>query len=137
SATGGYVVAQYGVVTTYGSGISPYWNGYFDWGAWQILRDIVLVNPTNPTPSAQPSSAAAVATYQSWLRPHGGVILDGYGGLHAFGGMLLNFAFAPYWNGWDIARAVVVRADGLGGWTLDAWGGIHAWGAAAGIAQPA
>jgi uncharacterized protein YvpB len=58
SASGGYALAKWGSVTTYGS-ISPYWSGYGDWGAWDILRDLVLVDPTNPNPSAQPVSSAA------------------------------------------------------------------------------
>lgn len=135
-ATGGYVVAKWGVTTIYGSGISPYWSGYSDWSSWDIIRDVVVVNPTNPTPTAQPSTAAASETYQAWLHPHGGVILDGYGGLHPFGGMVLNLSPAPYWGGVDIARAAVVRDDATGGWILDAWGGIHPFGSVNPIAQP-
>jgi uncharacterized protein YvpB len=134
--TGGYIVPRYGVVTIYGSGVSPYWSGYTDWGSWDILRDIVLINPTNPTATAQPSSAAARATYQAWLRPHGGVILDGWGGLHPFGGMVLDQRGAPSWPNFDIARALSVRADAGGGWILDAWGGIHAFGGAPPIQSP-
>src|SRR5579864_5651854 len=67
----------------------------------------------------------------------GGVTLDGYGGLHPFGGLNLNSSGAPYWGGWDVARAVVVRQDGSGGWTLEGFGGIHAFGNAAPIRTPA
>lgn len=135
TAAGGYVVAKWGVVTAYGSGVAPYWNGYTDFGSRDFIRDLVLVNPTNPTPSAQPVSADATATYQAWLRPHGGVLLDGWGGVHVFGGMVL----APnynYWPNWDVARALVVRSDAMGGWILDAWGGIHSFGIAPTIASP-
>ena len=124
----GYAVARLGVVTMYGSGVSPYWSGYGDWGTWDILRDIVLVNPTNPSPSAQPVSAAAMAAYQA--SPRGGAALEGSGGIHTFGGLLLNAAGGPSWPGWDIARATTLRADGSGGWTLDGYGGIHAFGEA-------
>lgn len=136
-AGAGYVVARYGVITTYGSGISPYWTGYSDWGSWDILRDIVLVNPTNPAPSAQPSSSSARAAYNSWSNPHGGVILDGYGGLHPFGGMPLDTTGMAYFRNWDVVRALSLRPDGTGGWTLDGYGGIHAFGRAPGIATPA
>ncbi|MDQ6885036.1 MAG: C39 family peptidase [Candidatus Dormibacteraeota bacterium] len=136
TATGGYVVPKFGVITTYGNGVAPYWNGYSDFGATEILRDIVLVHPTNPSPSAQPVSASAMATYQSWLHPRGGVMLDGWGGLHPFGGMPLNQSPAPYWPNWDVARSAVIRPDGTGGWILDAWGGIHAFGEAPAIRQP-
>src|SRR5438445_12466229 len=78
-----------------------------------------LVQLEMPTPA----HAAPSAT--------GGVTLDGYGGIHPFGGLNLNTASAPYWSGFDIARAVVLRQDGSGGSTLDGCGGIHAVGAAA------
>jgi uncharacterized protein YvpB len=137
TATAGYVVPKYGVITTYGSGISPYWSGYTDWGAGDLIRDIALLDPTNPTPTAQPVSGEASATYQAWLRPRGGVVLDGWGGLHPFGGMVLDQARSPYWASFDIARALTVRPDGSGGWILDAWGGIHNFGAAPPISTPA
>jgi uncharacterized protein YvpB len=136
SASAGYVVARYGVVTTYG-GASPYWSGYSDWGSADIIRDIALVNATNPTPSAQPVSSGARAAYQSWTNPHGGVRLDGWGGLHPFGGMPLDTRGGPYWGNWDIARSLAVRADGTGGWILDGFGGIHGFGAEPGISTPA
>jgi uncharacterized protein YvpB len=66
----------------------------------------------------------------------GGLVLDGWGGLHPFGGASINTANSPYWQGWDIARAVAVRPDGSGGWTLDGFGGIHAWGSAQPVATP-
>ncbi len=61
----------------------------------------------------------------------GGWTLDGWGGVHAWGGApQLATTGAPYWAGWDIARGLVVRADGPGGWILDGWGGVHAFGGA-------
>src|SRR5438132_11018023 len=66
----------------------------------------------------------------------GGVALDGWGGLHPFGGFNLSTTNAPYWPGWDIARSLVVRGDGSGGWTLDGWGGINSFGAAPKITSP-
>jgi len=33
-----------------------------------------------------------------------------------------------YWPGWDIARKVVIFADGTGGYVLDGWGGLHPFG---------
>jgi uncharacterized protein YvpB len=132
----GYVVPQYGVITGYGSGLSPYWSGYSDWGSRDFLRDLLLLNPTNPSPSAQPASPEATAIYEAWLRPHGGVTLDGWGGLHPFGGMVLNQHASPSWPNFDVARSVTLRADGMGGWILDAWGGIHPFGIAPEIGQP-
>jgi uncharacterized protein YkwD len=63
-------------------------------------------------------------------RPAGGLVLDGWGGLHPIGGVTVNTAHAPYWSGWDIARAIAIYRGGAGGWTLDGWGGVHPWGTA-------
>jgi hypothetical protein len=81
------------------------------------------------TPAALPVKASQASS--------GGVVLDLFGGLHPFGGAALDTTGAPYWNGWDIARAVVVLPDGSGGWTLDGWGGITNWGGAPHIQTPA
>ena len=136
SGAGGYAVARWGIVQTFGSGVSPYWNGYTDAGGWDILRDIALVNPTNPASQSQPVSAAAMAAYQAAIHAGGGVVLDGLGGIHPFGGVSLDASRAPYWNR-DIARALVIRPDGSGGWSLDGQGGIHAFGAAPTATTPA
>jgi uncharacterized protein YkwD len=61
----------------------------------------------------------------------GGVVLDGYGGLHPYGDRALNLGGFTYWPGWNIARGVALNADGSGGYTLDAYGGVHAFGSAA------
>ena len=136
SATAGFVVGKFGVVTAYGSGIAPDWSGYADFGSRDLLSDIALTGPDGTTPTTQPVSQGAMAAYQSWANPRGGVILDGWGGIHPFGGMPLDTSGAPYWHGWDIARAEVVRPDGSGGWVLDAYGGIHAFGAAPAVHSP-
>jgi len=59
----------------------PYWSG------WDIARGF------------------AVHYNQAGL-PDGGWIMDGWGGLHNFGGAPPEFDY-PYWPGWDIARKVV------------------------------
>src|SRR5256714_10446432 len=55
---GGFALAKWGSISAYGSN-SPFWGGYADLGAWGILRDLVLVGPTNPSPGAQPISGGA------------------------------------------------------------------------------
>jgi len=55
-----------------------------------------------------------------------GYVLDGYGGLHAFGNAPAVTSEAR-WPGWDIARAVLVTGPGSG-YTVDGYGGMHAWG---------
>jgi glucose/arabinose dehydrogenase len=70
--------------------------------------------------------ARGIATYQSGT---GGVVLDGYGGVHGFGftgtGRGADARRTPYWNGWDIARGVALLPDGSGGYVLDGYGGLH------------
>ena len=131
-AAGGalYAVPRWGAISTLGTGVSPYWDGYSDWGSWDILRDLVLVGPSNPLAVAQPVSSAAGAALAWASRAHGGAVLDGWGGIHPFGGLALDTSGAPYWRGWDIARSLVLRDDGSGGWILDGYGGVHAFGAA-------
>jgi uncharacterized protein YvpB len=128
SQSAGYLVGHWGSVQTWG-GVQPYWSGYSDWGTWDIERDIALLRSDNPQAQAQPQSAAAAAIAAAAHNPSGGVTLDAFGGVHRFGQVAVNTAAAPYWKGWDIARAVQVREDGSGGWTLDGWGAIHGFGA--------
>ena len=127
-----YAVGHWGVV---GNAPSTDWTGYGDNGAWDATRDIVLFGSSGGT-GQQPVSPSAQAYFDAATAPLGGITLDGYGGLHAFGGYPLNAPGAPYWPGWDIARAVAVTAGASGGWTLDGFGGVTAWGAAPAIASP-
>jgi hypothetical protein len=81
------------------------------WPGWDIARGITLL------PAATKSAA------MGWT-------VDGFGGLHPFGGAPLLPATA-YWSGWDIARGVIAwSGGGTGGWVLDGWGGLHPFGAA-------
>ena len=55
-------------------------------------------------------------------------MLDGWGGIHPFAvgsNPLPAKTRRPYWKGWDIARGLVLNAQGTGGYVLDGWGGIH------------
>jgi spore germination protein YaaH len=56
----------------------------------------------------------------------GGVVLDGWGGLHPFGDTSAVSGGA-YWLGWDIATAVTTNSANQG-YMLDGWGGIHPFG---------
>jgi hypothetical protein len=42
-------------------------------------------------------------------------VLDLYGGIHPFGNAP-TLATSAYWNGWDIARDIVLRTDNTGGY---------------------
>jgi uncharacterized protein YkwD len=67
----------------------------------------------------------------------GGVVLDGFGGLHSYGDRPLNLGGFTYWQGWDIARGVALSRDGSGGYTLDGWGGVHPFGSAGPVSASA
>jgi uncharacterized protein YvpB len=72
-----YAVTRYGRVYPMGSqnvstspfggthALNPYWNGYGDWGRWDILRTIALGRTDNPSPSGQPMSADAADELQN------------------------------------------------------------------------
>lgn len=112
------------------------WSGYSDWGSWSIVRDLYLSplpSGVAPTSTAQPVSTAATTAYRDAYRLRGGVTLDGWGGLHPFGGYPLNNGGASYWPGWDIAESLITQPQGDGGWVMDGYGGIHAFGGAANV----
>src|SRR5205823_9653127 len=58
-----------------------------------------------------------------------GFMVDGFGGTFGIG-LAPSPVDGPYWPGWDIARAVATRADGVAGYVLDGWGGLHRFGGA-------
>src|SRR2546430_17099160 len=70
-----------------------------------------LVQLEMPTPA----HAAPSAT--------GGVTLDGYGGIHPFGGLNLNTPSAPHRGGFATPPAPRPRPAGTGGRALDGAGG--------------
>ncbi len=86
-----------------------------------------------------PSAAQWVRLAGAGVTTRGGYTLDGFGGLHPFavgGGSAAPAATgAPYWPGWDIARAVARRADRRSGYVLDGLGGVHRF-ASSGTALP-
>jgi hypothetical protein len=66
----------------------------------------------------------------------GGFTLDGFGGLHPWGGAPA-LAQVVSWQGRDIARGLVVQRGRAGGYVLDGSGGIHAFGVAPPVAAGA
>ena len=113
--TGGYVVDGYGGLHAFAVGSNPmppavasasYWPG------WDIVRGVATV------PGGSGSLTAS-----------GGLVLDGYGGIHPFAirglGASLRPTRGPYWRPWDIARGITVSHDGRGGYIGDGWGAIH------------
>src|ERR1035437_405360 len=72
------------------------------------------------------AAAATTTTY----------VLDGWGGLHPFGGAPAVSGTA-YWQGWDIARGIVLQSTGQGGYVLDGWGGLNPFGGAPAVSGTA
>jgi hypothetical protein len=65
----------------------------------------------------------------------GGYILDGYGGIHPFGGVpAVRSTF--YLAGRDLARRIVLNPAGTGGYVLDAYGGFHPFAVGAAAMPP-
>jgi spore germination protein YaaH len=56
--------------------------------------------------------------------PQSGAVLDGWGGLQAYGATI-TLKPTAYWPGWDIARDFAFLPNGTGGVVLDGWGGLH------------
>lgn len=90
-----FKLGKNGTVPKIGTG-GPYWKG------WNIARDFVITD---------------------WSKG-AGYVLDGFGGIHAFGGAP-KASQGPYWKNWDIARKLVVRSDNKGGYIMDGFGGLH------------
>jgi hypothetical protein len=57
--------------------------------------------------------------------PQAGLVLDGFGGLHAYGQGIVSVSTTAYWQGNDIARDFAFLPDGTGGYVLDGSGGLH------------
>jgi len=104
-----------------------------------LLAACSSADPSSPTysltaPAPPPALEGHVAPLGP-AQPSGGVLLEADGTLVPFGGVKLDTHGAPSWQGQDVARALVVRSDGAGGWVLDEWGGVHAFGVAPPIAS--
>ena len=119
NGTGGYILDGWGGPHPFGTALPT--NGAAYWPGWDIARGIVLV----------PDGIGGAI---------GGYVLDGWGGMHPFGiggnALPRKITVGPFWNGWDIARGVVINRAGDGGYILDGWGGIHPF-AVLGAAVPA
>jgi Bacterial Ig-like domain (group 3) len=65
-------------------------------------------------------------------------VLDGWGGLHPYGGAPAVSGNA-YWAGWDIARGIAPDpcAGQSGGYVLDGYGGVHPFGGAPAVSATA
>jgi hypothetical protein len=102
--SGMYTLDAYGGINGDGTAptsVSAYWAG------WKIAKSAHAL----PGPNA----------------PQGGLVLDGYGGLHPYGQGIANVDSPAYWNNWDIARDFAFLPDGSGGYVLDGYGGLHAF----------
>lgn len=102
AAPKGYVLDGWGGISPFGGAPGvPSTNSY--WPGWDIARGIVVQSTGNS-----------------------GYVLDGWGGIHSFGGAA-TITDGPYWQGFDIARAIVLKTD-TSGYVLDGRGGVHPFG---------
>ena len=130
----------------------PYWPG------WKIARSLALfpdgtggvvldawggVHPFTVPADTQPAAAGASPSWPGWDIARGvvllpgstytnyrGYVLDGWGGLHPFGGAP-EISGGPYWQGWDVARGVVMLpGSSSAGYVIDAFAGLHPYGGA-------
>ncbi|TME24997.1 MAG: hypothetical protein E6I68_03410, partial [Chloroflexi bacterium] len=107
-SSGGYVMDGYGGLHPFTVGSNPMPAAVRDfayWRGWDIARDLLLL------PGATGSQPQ-------------GYTMDGFGGLHPFGGAP-PVHFSAYWPNWDIARRAVLLSDGSGGYVMDGFGGLH------------
>ncbi|MDQ6938090.1 MAG: S8 family serine peptidase [Actinomycetota bacterium] len=99
---GMYAVDGFGLLYP---GSSPPLQATFAWPGWDIARGIAA-SPTG----------------------EGGVVLDGWGGLHTFGDST-SASSSTYWPGWDITRTLAAlpasSSTQWSGYVLDDWGGLH------------
>jgi CHAP domain len=149
-ANGGAVAPQFGDLIVFGStSTSPTGHvavvaatgpGYVDiveqnWGLSSPTgrARLPIAGTTMPARSGLPvlgwlRAAAAPVGLQGAGGP-GGLVLDGYGGLHPWGSAA-PVPQAVSWPRWDIARGVAVQTGAAGGYVLDGYGGVHPFGAA-------
>src|SRR5205085_1048881 len=62
--------------------------------------------------------------------PNGGAVAPQFGDIIVYWRTAPAVAQAVSWQGWDIARGLVVQRGRAGGYVLDGFGGIHAFGGA-------
>jgi hypothetical protein len=116
TSVGGYVLDGLGGVHAVGNAPPIYSSGW----PWDIARGIAM------RPHASHSN-----TDPQHYGPQG-YVLDGWGGIHAFGGAPPENVGG--WPGWDIAKSLVLwSGDNGGGWVLDGFGGMNAYGGAPGV----
>lgn len=101
------------------------WTAMYTLDSYGGVHDIDSSAPIANMPHFSAPLAKTVKVAPGATAASSGLILDAYGGLHAFGSMALPVAQSPYYPGHDLARDFVFLPNGTGGYELDAWGGIH------------
>ncbi len=84
-----------------------------------------------PPPCIESPNLRGLARGVTTITNRGGLILDGFGGLHPFSAGARKAPApaldGPWWPGFDIARGVTALRNGKGGYVLDGYGGIHGY----------
>jgi hypothetical protein len=112
-------------------------DGYGGLHAFTITRPIGARGFAIAPGGIPPPPAVAAAYWPGWdiarkvvIFPDGsgGYVLDGYGGIHAFGigrPAPPNPKFTGYWPGWDIAHDFALIPGTESGYVMDGYGGVH------------
>jgi hypothetical protein len=84
------------------------------------------------------AAASGSLTQQVNLTLPKAYVLDGWGGLHPYGGAP-GVSVTAFWQGWDIARGIALDpcTGQSGGYVLDGWGGVHPFGGAPAVSVTA
>ncbi len=88
----------------------------------------IPVAPGLPLVSSPPAWNFKIArgiALQHSGHPGAGYVLDGWGGIHPFGGAPAVTKSTGYWPGKDLTRGIVLLPNDTGGYVVDSWGGLH------------
>src|ERR1035437_2364939 len=99
--------------------------------SYSAVGSHAIVASYSGDPNYAASSGSLTQQVNAAAAPTTTYVLDGWGGLHPFGGAPAVSGTA-YWQGWDIARGIALDpcAGQSGGYVLDGWGGLHPFGSA-------
>ena len=85
--------------------------------------------PTPPPPTPTPTPTPPPSPTPNPTTSARGEVLDDFGNTNGFGNST-SLTSSATWPGWNIARGIILRRDGQGGYVLDGWGGLHPLGGA-------
>lgn len=106
----------------------PHVTGY-TLGARGSIMPFAEVGKAMPPKPAGPAFSFDIARGITLSGSGKGYVLDGFGGIHAFGGAQPAVG-GPYWSGYDIARSLIYDPAIASGYVVDGRGGLHSFNSA-------